>query len=97
MTSKQAATLFSRAIGLSFFFGALFDITYLPERLYSIDYHTTARNLLSSEQYFRNAALLAALLLCLRIIANLVLGAWFFTSSARVKRLLLGADPEIDN
>lgn len=72
-------------------------MTYLPERLYSVDYHTAARNLLSTTQYFRNVALMSVLLLCVRIVANLLLGAWFFSSSARVKRLLLGADPEADS
>lgn len=97
MTSRQVVTLFSRSIGLSFLFAALFEITYLPERVYSIEYHSASRNLLSSDHYFRNEGMMLVLLLCVRIIANFVLGVWFFRSGARVKRLLLGADAEIDD
>lgn len=92
MTKREAVILLSRAFAVSFLLSALFDLTYLPERLYSVSYHDTVRNVLSSDRYFHNAALLAAFLLCARIIANLALSAWFFRSGPAIQRLLLGEE-----
>ena len=89
MSRKELVLVVSRTLSLLLIAWALVEITYLPERLFSLSHHVSERSVLASEDYWTRYYLLITLFLVVRIIALFIAALMFWKCGPRVQTLFL--------
>ena len=85
MSRKELLLMASRALSLLLLAWALIEMTYLPERAFSLSHHASERSVLVSEDYWTSYYLVITILLLVRIIALLIAARVFWKSGPRVQ------------
>jgi hypothetical protein len=87
MSRKELVLVVSRTLSLLLVAWALAEITYLPERLFSLSHHVSERSVLASEDYWTSYYLIITVFLVVRIIALFVAAFMFWKCGPRVQTL----------
>jgi len=97
MSRKESVLLVSRAFALFLISWALADVTYLPERLFTLFHHLNQRSVLATRDYWSTYDLLLTGSVVVRILALFLAAAVFWRGGPRVQTLLSPqhGDPEI--
>jgi len=88
MSTKQPALLVSRVLALLMIIWALYEITYVPERLFALFHYREARSALATHDYLSSYYLIVTSFLLLRIVGYLVGAVFFWKCGPRVEALL---------
>jgi len=99
MKRIEAVVLISRALSLLWGVSALYEATYLPERLFSyVHYHNRVTNagLSPADFYLPELYRLAVALVFVRLVGYLLLACVFWRCGPWVERTLLPKIAEVD-
>jgi hypothetical protein len=92
MSRKEVVLLVSRAFAACQLATALLELSYLPERLFSMYHHAKLGSLLSdsaADNYFRTYDQIGVLSLIARIVGLLILTVVFWQCGPWVERIVL--------
>jgi len=87
MPRREMVLLVSRALALLYFISALIEVTYLPERLFSLTHYWKQNSVLLGHNYATNDYLIIATSLVLRILTYLLIATLLWRCGPRVERL----------
>jgi len=87
MSRKELVLVVSRTLSLLLIAWALAEMTYLPERLFSLSHHVSERSVLASEDYWTRYSVIITVFLVVRIIALFVAALMFWKCGPRVQTL----------
>ena len=87
MSKKELVFLVSRAFALYFTTWAVFEITYLPEYMYSLSHHMNLRSVLAPHDYWSNYYLMLTVLIVVRMLAFFLAAALFWRCGPWVEKL----------
>jgi len=87
MSRKETVFLMSRAFALLLIVWAVVDVTYMPERLFSLFHYLSQRSVLGLRDFWSSRYMLITLFAVVRI-GSLLLSAWcFWKNGPWVERL----------
>lgn len=90
MSKKELVLVVGRALSLLFVAWALVDLTYLPERLFSLSHHISQRSVLVSADYWTRDYLIITSFLVVRIVALLSAALVLWKNGPQVQAVLGG-------
>jgi len=89
MSKKDAAFLVSRAFALLLITWALVDVTYMPERLFSLFHYIGQASVLNPRDFWSSRYWLLSMFAVVRIVGLFIASWLFWTAGARVEALFL--------
>jgi len=96
MSRKEIVFLVSRAFALLLIVWAVVDVTYMPERLFSLFYYVRQRSVLGLRDFWSSRYMLITLFAVVRIGGLLIAASLFWKGKPWVERLLLLEHPDQD-
>lgn len=94
MSRKELVTIASRALALYLTAWLLSDLTFLPERIYSLLHETKQQSVLMAQNYWYSHYKIVLIFSLIRIFALFCAAIFFWQCSPRVYRLFLPEDAE---
>ena len=96
MSRREVILIVSRAIAIFQLLSVLLELTYLPDRFYSLSHHSKVLLASSSEMnvYLWTGDRISIAMLLLRIIMYLIFAAVFWTCGPTIERFLCPVDPQ---
>lgn len=91
MSRKELVFLVSRAFALLLISWAFAEITYLPERLYTLSHHLSQSSVLVGHDYWSSYYSIITVFLILRMLAFLLAAAMFLEMWTTDRSILLAA------
>jgi len=88
MSRKELVPLFSRTFALLLISWMLAEVSYPPERLFSLSHHINERSVLTTHDYWSSYYSIVTAFLAVRILALLFASVLFWKCGPRVQRLL---------
>ena len=88
ISKKELLFVISRGFALLLITWAFLDLTYLPERVFSLSHHVGQQSVLSTtHDYWRAYYLMTIVFLILRVLALLIVAVLFWRCGPRVEAL----------
>ena len=87
MSRKEMVLLVSRAFALLLISWAFVEVTYLPERLFTLTHHLSQSSVLVAHDYWSSYYLIVTVFLVLRVLALFLAAALFWRCGPRAEAL----------
>ena len=87
MSKKELLQLVSRAFALLLLSWLLLDITYMPEKLFTLFHHQSQSSVLATHDYWSSLYLIETIFYAVRLLALSFAAAWFWKCGPRVEAL----------